>query len=197
MKISVLQRNISHGHMNLRGKFPSLPSWGLMYWLGGIVCNAICSNAFPIPRCSSSLQWFLLSSADFQLGPWTDPASAFLSRHQYNGQCKLKPNFDIITICSILHYYTLIDFVIEPCISYTNPYNVTLPSHWPVPSCQILRVLANIAHKKKEFCVQLAQLGLLSTLCATLKMADHEMVTLSLEVLFMLVVSRQQVSNTT
>ncbi|XP_039974983.1 transmembrane and coiled-coil domain-containing protein 6 [Xiphias gladius] len=59
----------------------------------------------------------------------------------------------------------------------------------------ILRVLANIAHKKKEFCVQLAQLGLLSTLCATLKMADHEMVTLSLEVLFMLVVSRQQVAD--
>ncbi|XP_022607352.1 transmembrane and coiled-coil domain-containing protein 6 isoform X1 [Seriola dumerili] len=59
----------------------------------------------------------------------------------------------------------------------------------------ILRVLANIAHKKKESCVQLAQLGLLSTLCATLKMADQEMVTLSLEVLFMLVVSRPQVAD--
>ncbi|XP_071313796.1 transmembrane and coiled-coil domain-containing protein 6 [Trachinotus anak] len=59
----------------------------------------------------------------------------------------------------------------------------------------ILRVLANIAHKKKEFCVQLARLGLLSTLCATLKMADQEMVTLSLEVLFMLVVSRPQVAD--
>ncbi|XP_023251810.1 transmembrane and coiled-coil domain-containing protein 6 [Seriola lalandi dorsalis] len=59
----------------------------------------------------------------------------------------------------------------------------------------ILRVLANIAHKKKESCVQLAQLGLLSALCATLKMADQEMVTLSLEVLFMLVVSRPQVAD--
>ncbi|XP_040903598.1 transmembrane and coiled-coil domain-containing protein 6 [Toxotes jaculatrix] len=57
----------------------------------------------------------------------------------------------------------------------------------------ILRVLANVAHKKKEFCVQLAQLGLLPALCATLKMADQEMVTLSLEVLFMLVVSQPQV----
>eukprot|EP00064_Thunnus_orientalis_P014288 superscaffoldBa00002464_g14330 len=56
----------------------------------------------------------------------------------------------------------------------------------------ILRVLANIAYKKKEFCVQLAQLGLLSALCATLKMADQEMVTLSLDVLFMLVVSSTQ-----
>ncbi|GAA6235849.1 transmembrane and coiled-coil domain-containing protein 6 isoform X1 [Lates japonicus] len=59
----------------------------------------------------------------------------------------------------------------------------------------VLRVLANIAHKKKEFCVQLAQLGLLSTLCATLKMADQEVVTLSLEVLFMLLVSRPQVAD--
>ncbi|XP_029020410.1 transmembrane and coiled-coil domain-containing protein 6-like [Betta splendens] len=58
----------------------------------------------------------------------------------------------------------------------------------------ILRVLANIAHKKKDFCVQLAQLGLLSALCATLKMADQEMVTLSLDVLFMLVVSAPQVA---
>ncbi|XP_067374778.1 transmembrane and coiled-coil domain-containing protein 6 [Channa argus] len=58
----------------------------------------------------------------------------------------------------------------------------------------IIRVLGNIAHKKKEFCVQLVQLGLLSALCATLKMADHEMVTLSLEVLFILVVSSPQVA---
>uniref|UniRef100_A0A8D2ZLL7 Transmembrane and coiled-coil domain-containing protein 6 n=1 Tax=Scophthalmus maximus TaxID=52904 RepID=A0A8D2ZLL7_SCOMX len=59
----------------------------------------------------------------------------------------------------------------------------------------ILRVLANVAHKKKESCLQLAQLGLLSTLCATLKMADQEMVTLSLEILFMLVIGRPQVAD--
>ncbi|KAM3866525.1 transmembrane and coiled-coil domain-containing protein 6 [Diretmus argenteus] len=53
----------------------------------------------------------------------------------------------------------------------------------------VLRVLGNIAHKKKEYCVQLAQLGLLPALCVTLKMAEKEMVTLSLEVLFMMVAS--------
>ncbi|XP_023127465.1 transmembrane and coiled-coil domain-containing protein 6 [Amphiprion ocellaris] len=58
----------------------------------------------------------------------------------------------------------------------------------------ILRILANIAHKKQEFCIQLTQLGLLSVLCATLKMVDQEMVTLSLDVLFMLVVSSPQVA---
>ncbi|XP_056296165.1 transmembrane and coiled-coil domain-containing protein 6 isoform X2 [Pseudoliparis swirei] len=58
----------------------------------------------------------------------------------------------------------------------------------------ILRILANIAHKKKEFCAQLAHRGLLSALCATLKMADQEMVTLSMDVLYMLVVSGPQVA---
>ena len=41
----------------------------------------------------------------------------------------------------------------------------------------------------------LAQAGLLSALCGTLKMADQEMVTLSLDVLFMMVVSSPQVSS--
>ncbi|KAK2849188.1 hypothetical protein Q5P01_009022 [Channa striata] len=58
----------------------------------------------------------------------------------------------------------------------------------------VIRILGNIAHKKKEFCLQLVQLGLLSALCATLKMADQEMVTLSLEVLYKLLVSSPQVA---
>lgn len=78
-------------------------------------------------------------------------------------------------------------------LMHTHHQNVTLLIG---SSCyaQILRALANIAHKKKEFCVQLAHLGLLSALCATLKMADQEMVTLSMDVLFMLVVSGPQVN---
>ncbi|MEQ2186369.1 hypothetical protein GOODEAATRI_027795 [Goodea atripinnis] len=58
----------------------------------------------------------------------------------------------------------------------------------------ILRVLANVAHKKKEFCIRLAELGLLSALAATLKMANQDMVTLSLEVLFMMIVSSPQIA---
>nr|XP_040028837.1 transmembrane and coiled-coil domain-containing protein 6 [Gasterosteus aculeatus aculeatus] len=58
----------------------------------------------------------------------------------------------------------------------------------------ILRILANIAHKKKHFCAQLTRCGLLSALCATLKMADQEMVTLSMDVLYMLVVGGPQVA---
>ncbi|KAK5610146.1 hypothetical protein CRENBAI_010701 [Crenichthys baileyi] len=58
----------------------------------------------------------------------------------------------------------------------------------------VLRVLANVAHKKKEFCFRLAELGLLSALAATLKMANQDMVTLSLEVLFMMIVSSPQIA---
>lgn len=61
-------------------------------------------------------------------------------------------------------------------------------------SAQVLRVLANIAHKNPESCVRLAQRGLLPALCATLKMADQEMVTLSLDVLSMLLVGGSQVN---
>lgn len=57
----------------------------------------------------------------------------------------------------------------------------------------VLRVLGNIAHNGPECCVQLTQAGVLSGLCATLKMAEPEVVTLSLEVLHMLVSSSPQV----
>lgn len=66
---------------------------------------------------------------------------------------------------------------------------------FPYPlSPKVLRVLANTAHKKKDFCVRLLDLGLLPALCATLKMASQEMVTLSLDVLYMLLDCGPQVS---
>lgn len=58
----------------------------------------------------------------------------------------------------------------------------------------ILRVLCNAAHKGSEYCLRLAQAGLMPALCATLKMADPEMVTLSLELLFILVASSPQIA---
>ncbi|KAM6923973.1 transmembrane and coiled-coil domain-containing protein 6 [Xenentodon cancila] len=58
----------------------------------------------------------------------------------------------------------------------------------------IIRILANIAHQKQEFCMELVQLGLLLALHATLRMADQEMVTLSLDILYMMVVSSPQVA---
>ncbi|KAL2077266.1 hypothetical protein ACEWY4_026770 [Coilia grayii] len=59
----------------------------------------------------------------------------------------------------------------------------------------VLRTLGNVAHKGTAFCLQLAQAGLLPSLCATLKMAETEVVTLSLEVLYLLVASSPQVAD--
>lgn len=68
-----------------------------------------------------------------------------------------------------------------------------------LPFCQgintmILRVLSNIAHKNKDFCDQLVHLGLLSALSTTLKMADTEMLVLSLDVLYILSKSNSQIA---
>nr|XP_023685173.1 transmembrane and coiled-coil domain-containing protein 6 isoform X1 [Paramormyrops kingsleyae]XP_023685174.1 transmembrane and coiled-coil domain-containing protein 6 isoform X1 [Paramormyrops kingsleyae] len=56
----------------------------------------------------------------------------------------------------------------------------------------VLQVLANVAYQGTEYCVQLTHSGLLPALCATLKMADPAVVTLSLEVLCMLLASSSQ-----
>ncbi|XP_051505241.1 transmembrane and coiled-coil domain-containing protein 6 isoform X2 [Myxocyprinus asiaticus] len=57
----------------------------------------------------------------------------------------------------------------------------------------VLRVVGNIAHHGTHYCVGLTEAGLLTALCATLKMAEPEVVTLSLEVLYMLLYSSPQV----
>uniref|UniRef100_A0A672Q8U8 Transmembrane and coiled-coil domains 6 n=1 Tax=Sinocyclocheilus grahami TaxID=75366 RepID=A0A672Q8U8_SINGR len=51
----------------------------------------------------------------------------------------------------------------------------------------------SMALRVLEYCVGLTQAGLLTALCATLKMAEPEVVTLSLDVLYMLVSSSPQV----
>ncbi|KAJ8405455.1 hypothetical protein AAFF_G00319280 [Aldrovandia affinis] len=61
-------------------------------------------------------------------------------------------------------------------------------------NCMVLQVLGNIAHQGTEYCTQLTQAGLLPALCATLKMANPEVVTLSLEVLVMVLASSSEVA---
>ncbi|XP_068596411.1 transmembrane and coiled-coil domain-containing protein 6 [Brachionichthys hirsutus] len=85
------------------------------------------------------------------------------------------------TFCSALMTHNLI------------PGLIILPFSQDI-NTMIMRVIANIVHNKKEFCVQLAHLGLLPALCATLRMGHHEMVTLSMDVLFMLITSAPQVA---
>ncbi|XP_061137827.1 transmembrane and coiled-coil domain-containing protein 6 isoform X5 [Syngnathus typhle] len=88
-----------------------------------------------------------------------------------------------------------IELLVCPLLRLTSRLGPLWPERVPGSSIisQILRVLANVAHKKKEFCLQLADHGLLSSLSATLKMAERETVTLSLDILFMLLTSGSQV----
>lgn len=86
------------------------------------------------------------------------------------------------TFCSALLTLNLVPGLIQ-LLPFSQGINTT-----------VLRVLANTAHKKKDFCVRLFDLGLLPSLCATLKMANQEMVTLSLDVLYMLLDCGPQVA---
>ncbi|XP_061091280.1 transmembrane and coiled-coil domain-containing protein 6 [Conger conger] len=61
-------------------------------------------------------------------------------------------------------------------------------------NCMVLQVLGNVAYLGKEYCTQLSRAGLLPALCATLKMADPEVVTLSLEVLAMMLTHSSEVA---
>lgn len=83
--------------------------------------------------------------------------------------------------CSGLLLLNLVPMLID-LLSFSKGINV-----------MVLRVLGNIAHHGAEYCVRLAQVGVLNGLCATLKMAEPEVVTLSLEVLYLLVSSSPQV----
>ncbi|XP_053361707.1 transmembrane and coiled-coil domain-containing protein 6 [Clarias gariepinus] len=56
----------------------------------------------------------------------------------------------------------------------------------------VLRILGNVAHNGPGYCVQLMRAGLLPVLCTTLKMANLDTVTLSLEVLHLLTASSPQ-----
>lgn len=82
----------------------------------------------------------------------------------------------------------------RPASDILRFYQFVVNPHAYLCYAQVLRVLANICHKKREHCLQLARLGLLPAICATLKMADREVVNLSMDVLFMLAVSDIKVS---
>ncbi|XP_067104226.1 transmembrane and coiled-coil domain-containing protein 6 [Osmerus mordax] len=89
---------------------------------------------------------------------------------------------DSSRFCSALLFLNLVPSLIQ-MLPFSRDINT-----------MVLRILGNVAHKGSEYCIQLVKAGLLPALCATLKMADQEMVTLSLEVLLMLLSSSPQVA---
>uniref|UniRef100_A0A8C7FN55 Transmembrane and coiled-coil domains 6 n=1 Tax=Oncorhynchus kisutch TaxID=8019 RepID=A0A8C7FN55_ONCKI len=89
---------------------------------------------------------------------------------------------DSSVFCSALFYLNLVPALIQ-LLPFSHGINI-----------MVLRVLGNIAHQGREYCLHLAQAGLLPALCATLKMADTEVVTFSLEVLGQLMASDPQLA---
>ncbi|KAJ8015334.1 hypothetical protein DPEC_G00025040 [Dallia pectoralis] len=90
---------------------------------------------------------------------------------------------DSSVFCSALLYLNLVPALMQ-LLHFSHGINT-----------MVLRVLGNIAHHGREYCLHLAQAGLLSALCATMKMADSEVVTFSLEVLDQLVSSDPQLAD--
>ncbi|KAL4631366.1 transmembrane and coiled-coil domain-containing protein 6 isoform X2 [Arapaima gigas] len=87
---------------------------------------------------------------------------------------------DSSVFCSALLFLNLVPILIQ-----LLPFSLGI-------NIMVLRILANVANEGSEYCSQLIHRGLLPALCATLKMADPDVVTLSLEVLYMLVTSSSQ-----
>lgn len=142
------------------------------------MCPLINFNSVCFACLDSSLfHHLLLCSADSEHGARTHPAPPVLSRHQHHSEHQGFLGFFVVVF--------LAWHVLMRCLNWC----FTCPR-----SHKVLRVLANTAHKKKDFCVRLLDLGLLPALCATLKMANQEMVTLSLDVLYVLLDSGPQVN---
>nr|XP_006632037.2 PREDICTED: transmembrane and coiled-coil domain-containing protein 6 [Lepisosteus oculatus] len=84
--------------------------------------------------------------------------------------------------CSVLLYLNLVPVLIE-LLPFSKGINI-----------MALRVLCNTAKKGPEYCQQLHQKGVLSALHTTLRMADPEIIHLSLELLHMIVAGSSQVA---
>ncbi|XP_026872339.2 transmembrane and coiled-coil domain-containing protein 6 isoform X1 [Electrophorus electricus] len=89
---------------------------------------------------------------------------------------------DSPVFCSAMLFFNLVPHLLQ-----LLPFSKGINS-------MVLRILGNIACKGAEYCVQLTYAGLLPALSATLRMADPDVVTLSLEVLHLLSTCSPQVA---
>ncbi|XP_033830060.1 transmembrane and coiled-coil domain-containing protein 6 [Periophthalmus magnuspinnatus] len=150
-----------------------LAVWPLLRCVGNL------SSSCPVEHLSEQVDTRLLAALCALLNVYlkTQPALAREAAWVLNNLTAHSTDF-----CSALLTQNLVPDLIQ-----LLPFSLGI-------NTMILRVLANVAHQKKHFCDQLVRLGLLSALCATLKMADTEMVVLSLDVLNMLIDGNLQVA---
>ncbi|CAB1337020.1 unnamed protein product [Coregonus sp. 'balchen'] len=190
--------NVDNGALVAQGTL--LQCTSLLVTLGGAVAKGSTEEGmelliWPLLRCVGNL---LLSGPLGALQPQLNDSrllaalcafsQAFLQTHPALAResiwvlNNLTAAADSSVFCSALFYLNLVPTLIQ-LLPFSHGINI-----------MVLRVLANIAHQGREYCLHLAQAGLLPALCATLKMADSEVVTFSLEVLGQLVASDPQLA---
>ncbi|XP_026773467.3 transmembrane and coiled-coil domain-containing protein 6 [Pangasianodon hypophthalmus] len=150
--------------------------WPLLRCLGNMLASGECEAA----GCSAGIEDVRLLAALCVFSQAYLTSHCALSRESLWVLNNLTAGS--LVFCSAVLYLKMVPDLLQ-LLPFSNGINT-----------MVLRVLGNVAHNGPGYCIQLTQAGLLSVLCATLKMADPDIVTLSLEVLHLLTASSPQVA---
>ncbi|MCI4380080.1 hypothetical protein PGIGA_G00235780 [Pangasianodon gigas] len=150
--------------------------WPLLRCLGNMLASGVCEAA----GCSAGIEDVRLLAALCVFSQAYLTSHCALSRESLWVLNNLTAGS--LVFCSAVLYLKMVPDLLQ-LLPFSNGINT-----------MVLRVLGNVAHNGPGYCIQLTQAGLLSVLCATLKMADPDIVTLSLEVLHLLTASSPQVA---
>ncbi|TSY55760.1 Transmembrane and coiled-coil domain-containing protein 6 [Bagarius yarrelli] len=148
--------------------------WPLLRCLGNMLASGVCEAA----GCSAGVEDVRLLAALCVFSQTYLTAHCALSRESLwvlNNLTAGSPVF-----CSAVLFLKLVPDLLQ-LLPFSHGINT-----------MVLRVLGNVAHNGPAYGIQLAQAGLLPVLCSTLKMADPDIVTLSLEVLHLLMANSPQ-----
>ncbi|XP_072519606.1 transmembrane and coiled-coil domain-containing protein 6 isoform X2 [Salminus brasiliensis] len=150
--------------------------WPLLRCLGNLLASGVCEGG----RCPAGLEDARLLAALCVFSQAYLPSHSALTR-----ECLWVLNN--LTAGSTVFCSALLFFNMVPALLQLLPFSKGI-------NTMVLRILANVAHNGTGYCVQLTQAGLLPAICATLKMADPDVVTMSLEVLYLLTTNSPHVA---
>uniref|UniRef100_W5KE02 Transmembrane and coiled-coil domains 6 n=1 Tax=Astyanax mexicanus TaxID=7994 RepID=W5KE02_ASTMX len=150
--------------------------WPLLRCLGNLLASGVCEGG----RCPVGLEDARLLAALCVFSQAYLPTHSALTRESLWVLNNLTAGSTLF--CSALLFFNVVPALI-PLLPFSKGINI-----------MVLRILGNVAHNGTGYCAQLTQAGLLPAICATLKMADPDVVTMSLEVLYLLIASSPNVT---
>ncbi|KAI5620633.1 transmembrane and coiled-coil domain-containing protein 6 isoform X1 [Silurus asotus] len=150
--------------------------WPLLRCLGNMLASGVCEAA----GCSAGVEDVRLLAALCVFSQTYLTSYCALSRESLWVLNNLTAGSRVF--CSAVLFLNMVPALLQ-LLPFSNGINT-----------MVLRVLGNVAHCGLGYCIQLTQAGLLPVLCTTLKMADPDIVILSLEVLHLLTASSPQVA---